>query len=85
LGLNAVTHPFTNGVQKSEIQTVSEISSDQFAVDEKVIRIKDDDYWLYGAVDAKTTGILHFQLFFDDDETDDVMVSDRSSPPPSAQ
>jgi transposase-like protein len=32
-------------------------------VDEKVIRINGDDYWLYGAVDPETNEILHFRLF----------------------
>ena len=36
---------------------------DQLAVDEKVIRINGDDYWLYGAVDPETNEILHFRLF----------------------
>jgi transposase-like protein len=30
------------------------VTADQLAVDEKVIRINGDDYWLYGAVDPET-------------------------------
>jgi transposase-like protein len=44
-----------NWVHKADLQPVSTISSDQLAVNEKVIRINDDDYWLYGAVDPKRT------------------------------
>jgi len=44
-------------VHKADLQPVSTISSDQFTVDEKVIRI-DDDYWLYDAVDPETDDIL---------------------------
>ncbi|MCY4732144.1 DDE-type integrase/transposase/recombinase [Natronomonas gomsonensis] len=39
------------------------MSADQLAVDEKVIRVNGDDYWLYGAVDPKTNGILQFRLY----------------------
>ena len=39
------------------------MSADQLAVDEKVIRINGNDYWLYGAVDPKTSEILQFRLF----------------------
>jgi len=49
-------------VHKADLQPVSTISSDQFTVDEKVIRI-DDDYWLYDAVDPETDDILYLRLF----------------------
>ena len=39
------------------------MTADQFAVDEKVIRINGDDYWLYSAVDPETNEILHIRLF----------------------
>ena len=39
------------------------MSADQLAIDEKVIRINGDDYWLYGAVDPETNKILQFRLF----------------------
>ena len=44
-----------NWVHKADLQSVSTVSADQLAVDEKVIRINGDDYWLYGAVDPKRT------------------------------
>jgi len=34
---------------------MSMVSADQLVVDEKVIRINGDDYWLHGAVDSKRT------------------------------
>jgi putative transposase len=52
-----------NWVQKAELQPISTVSSDQLAVDEKVIRINGTDYWLYGAVDRETNKIIHFRLF----------------------
>ena len=52
-----------NWVHKADLQPASTVSSDQLAVDEKVIRINGADYWLYGAVDPETNEILHFRLF----------------------
>jgi transposase-like protein len=52
-----------NWVHKAELQPISTVSTDQLAVDEKVIRINGDDYWLYGPVDPKTNEILYFRLF----------------------
>ena len=51
-----------NWVHKADLQPISTVSADQFAVDEKVIRINGDDYWLYGAVDPETSEILQFRL-----------------------
>jgi len=50
-------------MQKAELQPISAVSADQIAVDEKVIRVNGDDYWLYGAVDPETNEILHVRLF----------------------
>ena len=50
-------------VHKADLQPVSTISSDQLAVDEKVIRVNGDDYWLYGAIDPEVNKILQFRLF----------------------
>ena len=41
---------------------MSTVSADQFAVDEKMIRINGDDYWLYGAIGPETSEILQFRL-----------------------
>ena len=52
-----------NWVHKADLQPVSTVSADQLAVDEKVIRINGDDYWLYDTVDPETNEILQFRLF----------------------
>ena len=52
-----------NWVHKADLQPISTVSADQLAVDEKVIRVNGDDYWLYGAVDPETNEILQFSLF----------------------
>ena len=57
LGVHRSYVAIHNWVQKAELQPVSTVSADQLAVDEKVIRINGDDYWLYGAVDPETNEI----------------------------
>ena len=52
-----------NWVHTADLQPISTVSADQLAVDEKVIRINGNDYWLYGAVDPETNEILQFRLF----------------------
>jgi transposase-like protein len=49
-------------VHKADLQPISTVTADQLAVDEKLIRINGDDYWLYGAVDPETNKILQFRL-----------------------
>jgi len=39
------------------------VSADRLAVDEKVIRINGNDYWLYGVVDPEMNEVLHLRLF----------------------
>jgi len=52
-----------NWVHEADLQPLSTATTDQLTVDEKVIRINGDDYWLYGAVDPETNKILQFRLF----------------------
>jgi transposase-like protein len=52
-----------NWVQKAELQPISPVSEDQLAVDEKMIRVNGNDYWLYGAVNPEPNEILNFRLF----------------------
>ena len=51
-----------NWVHKADLQPISTVSADQLAIDEKVIRVNGDDYWLYGAVDPETNKILQSRL-----------------------
>ena len=50
-------------VQKADLQPISTVSADQLAVDEKMIRLHGEEFWLYGAVDPETNEILHLKLF----------------------
>jgi len=48
---------------KADLQPVSTVTADQLAVGEKVIRLHDQDFWLYAAVNPQTNEILHIRLF----------------------
>ena len=50
-------------VQKAGLQPASDASSDHVALDETVIRINGQQYWLYAAVDPETNRFLHIRLF----------------------
>ena len=50
-------------VQKADLQPASDASPDHIALDETVIRINGQQYWLYAAVDPKTNQFLHIRLF----------------------
>jgi len=52
-----------NWVQKADLQPAGGESPDRVAVDQKAIRINDEQYWLYAAVDPKTNRLLHSRLF----------------------
>jgi len=52
-----------NWVQKAGLQPASGRNPDRVAVDQKAIRVNDELYWLYAAVDPATNRILHSRLF----------------------
>ncbi|GAB7020666.1 IS6-like element ISH29 family transposase [Halostagnicola bangensis] len=51
-----------NWVHKADLQPDSGRNPDQVAVDETVIRLNDEQYWLYAVVDHESIGLLHIQL-----------------------
>jgi len=50
-------------VQKADLQPESGRSPNQVALDETVIRINDEQFWLYAAADPETNDLLHVRLF----------------------
>jgi len=52
-------------IQKADLQPASGACPNHVALDETVIRINDEQYWLYAAVDPETNRILHSRLFPD--------------------
>ncbi len=51
-----------NWVHKADLQPDSGRNPDHVAVDETVIRLNDEQYWLYAAVDPDTNELLHTKL-----------------------
>jgi len=52
-----------NWVQKAELQSADGKSPNHVALDETVIHLNDQRYWLYAAVDPDTNAFLHVRLF----------------------
>ena len=50
-------------VQKADLQPADGASPDHIALDETVIRINGQQFWLYAAVDPDTNKFLHVRLF----------------------
>ncbi len=50
-------------VQKAGLQPVSGKAPNQIALDETVIRINDQKYWLYAAANPETNELLHIRLY----------------------
>jgi len=50
-------------VHKANLQLISTVTVDQLAVDERMICINGQEFWLYGAVDPHTNEILYVRLF----------------------
>jgi putative transposase len=63
LGVKRSRTAIHNWVQKADLQPSGGMSPDRVAVDQKAIRINDQQYWLYAAVDPETNRILHSRLF----------------------
>ncbi len=51
-----------NWVHKADLQPEEGCSPDHVAVDETVIQLNDEQYWLYAAVDPDTNELLHTKL-----------------------
>ncbi|ELZ21139.1 transposase [Halosimplex carlsbadense 2-9-1] len=49
--------------QKANLQPEPGQSPNQIALDETVIRINDQQFWLYAAADPETNDLLHVRLF----------------------
>ena len=50
-------------VQKADLQPADDANPDHVALDETVIRINGQQFWLYAAVDPDTNRFLHIRLF----------------------
>ncbi|WP_423999715.1 IS6 family transposase [Haloarcula salina] len=63
LGVQRSRKAIHDWVQKADLQPESGKSPNQIALDETVIRINDEQFWLYAAADPDTNQLLHIRLF----------------------
>ena len=61
-GVDRVRSTVHNWVHKADLQPESDRSPNHVAVDETVIQLNDEQYWLYAAVDPKSNDLLHTKL-----------------------
>jgi transposase-like protein len=62
LGVDRCRSTVHNWVQKSDLQPPSGADPNHVAVDETVIQLNNNRFWLYAAVDPSTTRLLHVKL-----------------------
>jgi len=48
-----------NYVHKADLQPISGRSPTHIAIDETMIQLDDEQYWLYIAIDSEASGVLH--------------------------
>jgi putative transposase len=63
LGVQRSRKAIHDWVQKADLQPKSGRTPNQIALDETVIRINDQQFWLYAAGDPETNDLLHVRLF----------------------
>ena len=63
LGVERSRKAVHDWVQKADLQPESGQSPNQIALDETVIRVNDQQFWLYAAADPQTNDLLHVRLF----------------------
>jgi len=61
-GVERARSTVQNWVYKADLQPANRRSPDHIAVDETVIQLNDEKYWLYAAVDPQTNNSLHTKL-----------------------
>jgi transposase-like protein len=61
-GVERVRSTVYNWVHKADLQPESGRCPDHVAVDETVIQLNNEQYWLYAAVDPETNELLHTKL-----------------------
>ena len=62
-GIERARSTIHNWVNKSDLQPAGGCQQDQVALDETVVKVNGDRFWLFGAVDPETGRILHIRLF----------------------
>ena len=63
LGVDRCRSTVHNWIQKADLQPTEGRNLNYVAVDETVIRVNDQRYWLFAAVDPDTNHLLYVRLF----------------------
>ncbi len=63
LGVGHCRPTVHNWIQKASLQPAEGHNPDYVAVDETVIRVNDQNYWLFATVDPDSNRLLHVRLF----------------------
>ncbi|WP_188879762.1 IS6 family transposase [Halarchaeum nitratireducens] len=63
LGVEQSRKAVHDWVQKADLQPASDASPDHVALDETVIRINGQQFWLYAAINPEANKFLHVRLF----------------------
>ena len=63
LGVDRSRKAIHDWIQKADLQPTDGRSPNHVAIDETVIRIDDQQFWLYAAADPETNDLLHLRLF----------------------
>jgi len=63
LGINRARSTIHNWVQKADLEPDSGRNPDTIALDETVVKVNGERFWLYAAVEPETNVILHVSLY----------------------
>lgn len=63
IGVDRARSTIHNWVHKADLEPVDGRDPEKVALDETVVNIDDERYWLYAAVDPETNVILHVRLY----------------------
>jgi transposase-like protein len=63
LGIDRARSTVHNWVQKSDLEPESGRDPDTIALDETVVKVNGERFWLYAAVEPETSVILHMRLY----------------------
>ena len=80
LGVERSRKAIHDWIQKAELQPTEGRNPNHVAVDETVIRINDQQFWLYAAADPDTNDLLHLRLFATTTTALTEIFSPRTSP-----
>ena len=62
-GIDRARSTIHNWVQKADLEPAAGRDPDMIALDETVVKIEGERFWVYSAVDADTNEILHLKLY----------------------